>query len=215
MGQAYLVYSSLRQVGRGEVVCVDASLVALVVEEAVFAAPVREDVTCVWDELECSGYVKECGSEVKAGIEALALPSWVDRKPPYDLSHPELVVVIELMCPVAEVFQCLLGSKAPLGHRHRASSHDAVLAAWRHRYGAHVVCVGDDTLMLDVARPPSTQREIREVMWQHHVYCDGEQGVDLGGKARYLTQLAKQWAFWWDLKPVLRPRLVAAIGRET
>lgn len=196
--QAYPLYLSLREARGAEVVCVNASVLEGLLEEAEFAEPVRRSAESVWREFEQMAHVDESGPEARAIINSLSLPLPSRHAAAHDLANSEPVFVVELNCPVEEVFQRLLGTEAEAGLRHAAAAHDAVLAEWRRRFGGYVVCVRDDSLLLDVVHPPSTHAEIREVLWQHYIYCDGEQGVDLESAARGLCELPTQWSFWWD-----------------
>lgn len=196
--QAYPLYSSLRKSSSGEVVCVNSSLLDYVIETATFATPRRLDIAEVWRDMETMSHVDECGPEVKAGIGALVLATPNPAPSPPNLAHPEKVRVVDLSCPVEHVFQCLLGSLAELNLRHTAAVHDAVHSEWRRRFGAHVACIGDDTLLIDVLQPAKTHAEIRQLLWEHYVYCDGEQGVDLEAAGQSFCEMHPHWGFWWD-----------------
>ena len=78
--------------------------------------------------------------------------------------------------------------------------HVAALRAWRDRYGAELIGLGEGTINMRVLRKPATREEALKLARIQHVYCSDiiDQGV---GSYRALAAalLADDWwFFWWD-----------------
>ncbi|KXO98591.1 DUF4253 domain-containing protein [Tsukamurella pseudospumae] len=75
----------------------------------------------------------------------------------------------------------------------------SVLRSWEERFGAVPVSIGDDALMLQVARPPQSPEQLDGVLSEHYAFCPDN--VDRGeGTAAYREGLTEwtHWSFWWD-----------------
>lgn len=76
----------------------------------------------------------------------------------------------------------------------------AVLRSWEDRFGAALVALGFDSLLLSVAAPPTTAARALAVAAEHRAFCLDNfrmQEGDLRGFASGLVR-APHWRFWWD-----------------
>ncbi|MFC5061147.1 DUF4253 domain-containing protein [Actinomycetospora atypica] len=91
------------------------------------------------------------------------------------------------------------------------ASHDlarltAVLRSWEERFGALVLFMAPDTLLLSVARPPRRSEECRSVAAEHLAFCPDQIDPQTEIRTRPLTlsEYADSlrgeplWRFWWD-----------------
>lgn len=71
---------------------------------------------------------------------------------------------------------------------------------WEERFGARVVGLGFDTMMLSVAAPPQSHEDALRVAAEHLAFCPDtiEQGV--GSVDAYAREIrgVPHWSFWWD-----------------
>jgi len=78
--------------------------------------------------------------------------------------------------------------------------HVALMKRWYQRHGAEIVSATQDTVEMQVARPPIDQPAALELATEHYVYCSDivYQGTgDLDTLAAGLES-APIWFFWWD-----------------
>lgn len=76
----------------------------------------------------------------------------------------------------------------------------AVLRSWEDRFGAFVIGMGFDTLMLYVAHPPKTAREALAIAAEHAAVCSDNIQQGAGSIEAYAEELLENpvWSFWWD-----------------
>jgi hypothetical protein len=78
----------------------------------------------------------------------------------------------------------------------------AVLRSWEERFGARVVQIGFDTLLLAVATPPVAAGHAEQVAGEHCAFCPDNitQGVTrtIGEYAAKAVREKNDWWFWWD-----------------
>jgi hypothetical protein len=76
----------------------------------------------------------------------------------------------------------------------------AVLRSWEDRFGAVPVCVGFDTLVLAVSRPPTDPTALQQLALEHYGFCPDNVEQGAGSVEAYAVDLAGQrmWSFWWD-----------------
>ena len=89
-----------------------------------------------------------------------------------------------------------------------ATNHDAapgdlssVLRSWEDRFGARLVAMGFDTVLVSVAAPPVDVTEALAVAAEHLGFCyDAVCQDGPGVLARYAAELVGvgAWRFWWD-----------------
>lgn len=95
-----------------------------------------------------------------------------------------------------------IGWSGPANHENDVARLSAVLRSWEDRYGARVLVLGFDTLVLSVSRPPTTLAEAEALAAEHFAFCpDNIQQSSLDTLRAYAeAALLKQetWAFWWD-----------------
>jgi hypothetical protein len=74
----------------------------------------------------------------------------------------------------------------------------AVLRSWQDRFGAQLVSLGLDTLVLIVERPPRDLEHARHVAAEHLAFCPDL--ADMLPFDEYAQQLidSPTWGFWWD-----------------
>ncbi|NUS13266.1 MAG: DUF4253 domain-containing protein [Streptomyces sp.] len=80
-------------------------------------------------------------------------------------------------------------------------AHAPVLRRWYERYGAEVVWVSHDALLLAMTRPPVTRRQALAFAWEYPSYCldgmDAYGADDIPDLASCLID-AEVVRFWWD-----------------
>lgn len=94
------------------------------------------------------------------------------------------------------------GWSGPVNYTGDMSAFSAVLRSWEDRFGARVVGMGFDTLLLSVASPPRDEATALRVAAEHHAFCPDNvwQNTPGGTLARYAASLVGEdvWSFWWD-----------------
>lgn len=115
--------------------------------------------------------------------------------------HVELAAYYFGLVPATRGADALSASgwDGPCNHAH---THEisAVIRSWEDRFGARVVVVGFDTLILSVATPPATVEQARHIAAEHHAFCPDNilrGGQDFEEYARSLVG-EPRWYFWWD-----------------
>ncbi|MGN6240455.1 MAG: DUF4253 domain-containing protein [Cellulosimicrobium cellulans] len=95
----------------------------------------------------------------------------------------------------------LAGWDGPCNHTNDTELVSAVLRSWADRFGARVVGVGTDTLLVSVARPPQDLEHARALAIEHFAVCPDNvwQGAHdtFDGYAHALVG-THAWSFWWD-----------------
>jgi hypothetical protein len=94
----------------------------------------------------------------------------------------------------------VLGWEGAFNHSNDVAALAAVLRSWEDRFGARLVGLGFDELVLSVAAPPTTAQRALGVAAEHRAFCpDGFrlQPGTLADVARGLMDLPV-WRFWWD-----------------
>ncbi|MFE7515705.1 DUF4253 domain-containing protein [Streptomyces sp. NPDC057540] len=98
----------------------------------------------------------------------------------------------------------VIGWSGPLNHENDVARLCAVLRSWEDRFGARVVALTFDQLVVSVAAPPRTPEEAEAVAAEHFAFCPDNitQGsrdtATLGGYARKAVLDTPVWTFWWD-----------------
>ncbi|WP_245930965.1 DUF4253 domain-containing protein [Actinokineospora auranticolor] len=92
------------------------------------------------------------------------------------------------------------GWTGPANYTEDTAELSAVLRDWEDRFGARVVAVGFDTLLLSVAAPPATLAEALVVAAEHFAFCPDNVWQDTETLTAYAERLVDDhsWAFWWD-----------------
>ncbi|MFF7441216.1 DUF4253 domain-containing protein [Streptomyces sp. NPDC008122] len=96
----------------------------------------------------------------------------------------------------------VIGWGGPLNHENDVARLCAVLRSWEDRFGARVVALTFDQLVVSVAAPPRTLEEAGAVAAEHYAFCPDniDQGSH-GGLRRYAEKALLDtpvWTFWWD-----------------
>ncbi|WP_336669510.1 DUF4253 domain-containing protein [Tsukamurella sp. USMM236] len=74
----------------------------------------------------------------------------------------------------------------------------AVLRSWEDRFGASLVSLGVDTMVLQVARRPTGAERRTVLAAEHFAFCvDNFEGFTLEDYGRALDR-SDRWSFWWD-----------------
>ncbi|GGV17241.1 hypothetical protein GCM10010275_68450 [Streptomyces litmocidini] len=96
----------------------------------------------------------------------------------------------------------VIGWTGPLNHENDVARLCAVLRSWEDRFGARVVALTFDQLVVSVAAPPRTVEEAEAVAAEHFAFCPDNvaQGEHDGLReyARAALVDAPVWSFWWD-----------------
>ncbi|MFD0855438.1 DUF4253 domain-containing protein, partial [Actinomadura adrarensis] len=92
------------------------------------------------------------------------------------------------------------GWDGPCNHTNYTQEISAVVRSWEDRFGARVVAVGFDVLMLSVAAPPETYKHALHVAAEHLAFCPDNIRQGVGTLEEYAKGLvgADNWSFWWD-----------------
>ncbi|MFJ7152133.1 DUF4253 domain-containing protein [Streptomyces sp. NPDC100445] len=94
-----------------------------------------------------------------------------------------------------------IGWTGPLDYDEDVARVCAVLRSWEDRFGARVVALGRDTLVVSVAAPPTGAEEREALAAEHYALCPGilspDGPADLGAYADTLAS-AVSWALRWD-----------------
>ena len=93
-----------------------------------------------------------------------------------------------------------IGWQGPLNHTEDMALLSAVLRSWETRFGARLIELGFDTLVLAVAAPPVTDEHAASVAAEHFAFCPDNIVQGAGTIAAYAAGLRGQhmWLFWWD-----------------
>ncbi|MFH9663281.1 DUF4253 domain-containing protein [Streptomyces sp. NPDC017248] len=94
-----------------------------------------------------------------------------------------------------------IGWTGALDYDHDVARVCAVLRSWEDRFGARVVALGPDALVMSVAAPPGTPADAEVLAAEHYALCpDAVVGSGAGSVRSYAKGLAgaDSWAFWWD-----------------
>lgn len=95
-----------------------------------------------------------------------------------------------------------IGWSGPLNHENDVARLCAVLRSWEDRFGARVVALGFDTMIVSVSRPPTTTAEAEALAAEHFAFCpDNIQQSTLNSLQAYAEKALlnqEAWAFWWD-----------------
>jgi hypothetical protein len=75
-----------------------------------------------------------------------------------------------------------------------------VLRDWEARFGARLIRIGSNSLVLSIAAPPPTRPVALQVASEHYAFCRDNFSFADGALARYAEELlgASHWSFWWD-----------------
>ncbi|MEV4426902.1 DUF4253 domain-containing protein [Streptomyces sp. NPDC049602] len=96
----------------------------------------------------------------------------------------------------------VIGWGGPMNHENDVARLCAVLRSWEDRFGARVVALTFDQLVVSVAAPPRTVEEAEAVAAEHFAFCPDNvtQGNhdDLRAYAREALLNTPMWSFWWD-----------------
>ncbi len=94
-----------------------------------------------------------------------------------------------------------IGWRGPVNHEGDVARLCAVLRSWEDRFGARVLALAFDQLVLSVASPPGTQEHAEAVAAEHYAFCPDniDQGISpLKSYAEQAVLNAHLWTFWWD-----------------
>ncbi|MEE1736358.1 DUF4253 domain-containing protein [Streptomyces sp. BE147] len=95
-----------------------------------------------------------------------------------------------------------IGWTGPMNHENDVARLCAVLRSWEDRFDIRLVELGFDTLVVSVARPPTTPAEARALAEEHYAFCpdnlDQGQSNDLDVYAEKALLNKEAWSFWWD-----------------
>ncbi|MFG3491812.1 DUF4253 domain-containing protein [Streptomyces sp. NPDC047972] len=96
----------------------------------------------------------------------------------------------------------VIGWTGPLNHENDVARLCAVLRSWEDRFGARVVALTFDQLVVSVAAPPVTREDAEAVAAEHFAFCPDtiQQGghTNLRDYAREALLDSPVWTFWWD-----------------
>jgi hypothetical protein len=94
-----------------------------------------------------------------------------------------------------------IGWTGPLNHEDDVARLCAVLRSWEDRFGARVLALSFDQLVLSVASPPSTLEHAEAVAAEHYAFCPDNFDQGISALSRYAEQAVLNshlWLFRWD-----------------
>ncbi|GAA2699471.1 DUF4253 domain-containing protein [Actinoplanes palleronii] len=103
-------------------------------------------------------------------------------------------------CPRGADLPALIGWTGPVNHENDTARFSAVLRSWEDRFGARLIALGFDTMILSVAAPPRDRDHARLVAAEHLAFCPDTITQGTESLEDYAAELvgAEQWEFWWD-----------------
>ncbi|QES06705.1 DUF4253 domain-containing protein [Streptomyces venezuelae] len=96
----------------------------------------------------------------------------------------------------------VIGWAGPVNHENDVARLCAVLRSWEDRFGARVVALTFDQLVVSVAAPPQMVEEAEALAAEHFAFCPDN--VEQGGRGGLLEYAqtglldSPVWTFWWD-----------------
>ncbi|MGW2713330.1 DUF4253 domain-containing protein [Streptomyces sp. NPDC001356] len=94
-----------------------------------------------------------------------------------------------------------IGWTGTLDHDGDVARICAVLRSWEDRFGARVVALGPDVLVVSVAAPPAGLDDAEVLAAEHYALCPNAVAQSgpgtVGAYAKELVG-ATSWAFWWE-----------------
>ncbi|MET9325480.1 DUF4253 domain-containing protein [Tsukamurella sp. NPDC003166] len=106
-----------------------------------------------------------------------------------------------LLVPVARPADvpAALGWMGAVNYDISGEDHAAVLRSWEDRFGAVLVGIGFDTLLVQVGHLPESAEQIDGLLREHYAYCPDniDQGLSADDYRAGLTEWT-HWSFWWD-----------------
>jgi hypothetical protein len=95
-----------------------------------------------------------------------------------------------------------VGWQGPCNYTNDIPLLSSVLRSWEERFGARVIQVGFDTLLLAVAAPPVTAGHAEQVAAEHFAFCPdivvGDRTSTIRQYTAQMLQGQSDWWFWWD-----------------
>ncbi|MEU2064061.1 DUF4253 domain-containing protein [Streptomyces sp. NPDC013455] len=95
----------------------------------------------------------------------------------------------------------VIGWTGPWNYEDDVARICAVLRSWEDRFGARVVALGTDTLVMSVAAPPGSAEAAEVLAAEHYALCpDAVVRGGPGSVRAYAEELvgAASWSFWWE-----------------
>ncbi|KOG35086.1 MULTISPECIES: DUF4253 domain-containing protein [Streptomyces] len=96
----------------------------------------------------------------------------------------------------------VIGWGGPLNHENDVARLCTVLRSWEDRFGARVIALTFDQLVVSVAAPPKTLEEAEAVAAEHFAFCPDNIAQGSHGTLREYAEKAlldaPVWSFWWD-----------------
>jgi len=78
--------------------------------------------------------------------------------------------------------------------------HVAAWRSWRDRYGAKLMGLTHETLIMHVEKPPRSRKEAYKLAEEQYLYCSDIVDQGVGSVTNLAAGLlnSKHWYFWWD-----------------
>jgi hypothetical protein len=227
--RAFAAWEKLRKVGRGAPVVVgDDETFAILAERLASAIPLRlEDILAVAGKLRHPDALeerKQQAARARAELAPLFQPedpdSWAREPEPPPLGawpqeppdYPGVPIVHDLRTaqpfPTGSIVLIPTDDWTTIPAYLRWGGwnacanpeyHVAALRSWRERFGAELVGLSHDVMILRVARPPRRPPAALDLAREHHLYC--RHVVEAVGTLSALAAALAQndwWYFWWD-----------------
>lgn len=94
----------------------------------------------------------------------------------------------------------VLGWAGASNHVSRTAGLSALLRSWEDRFGARVLRLGPDRLVVSVAAPPLDARHAAAVAAEHWAFCPDRIVQESGSIGAYSAEIRgrRTWSFWWE-----------------
>lgn len=78
--------------------------------------------------------------------------------------------------------------------------HIAAWRSWRNKYGANLIGMTHDTLIMRVEKPPNSRKEAYKLAEEQYLYCNDIVDQGVGSVTNLAAGLLNSgyWFFWWD-----------------
>ncbi|OLP02502.1 hypothetical protein BVU76_09930 [Mycolicibacterium porcinum] len=133
-----------------------------------------------------------------AQFSAVDSEDWQEQFAEFD-SRGEYAQLALVPTPAHWLVPGLLQWSGAINSDVRGVEHAAILRRWSAHYGAELLALDDESLLLAVDRPPRTGQEGLAAALEAYLYCGDAVNTEAGSLDALARMLAHPlWVFWWD-----------------